>query len=298
MTNQNDELTSATMDFWNYTTLRDTCKQSKVIDVPADDPDEFYRFAFADAVQMRSGQFCGQLQNEQDWEQAHRPYYNVWPSIVPMLTRLDLNLDSGLIQLSLPTLSVRFPKQQNPLTFDWKGDEIAVRSLLMGEINDGTGISILIDIGEIMNDVPLHTYRNFPRRQGLTVEQSLAGLPKGSLSEVGIQIPDSLATDCVRLCCTLCLLENDPAIISPDVLSKDRVKFERTGDETYVVKAHRRGKVGWDVGRQIEVAPHYRRPHLMLAWTGTGRSVPKIVPRRGSVVHRSKVEKVPSGFGE
>lgn len=28
-----------------------------------------------------------------------------------------------------------------------------------------------------------------------------------------------------------------------------------------------------------------------------GRAAPKIVPRRGSVVHREVVEKVPSGFG-
>jgi hypothetical protein len=45
------------------------------------------------------------------------------------------------------------------------------------------------------------------------------------------------------------------------------------------------------------VAPHYRRPHLSLVWTGHGRAVPKIVPRRGSVVHREVVAKVPSGFG-
>jgi hypothetical protein len=38
----------------------------------------------------------------------------------------------------------------------------------------------------------------------------------------------------------------------------------------YVDKAHRRGKVGWNVGRHIEVAPHYRRPHMALVWTGTG----------------------------
>ena len=94
-----------------------------------------------------------------------------------------------------------------------------------------------------------------------------------------------------------CLLENDPEIISPDVLSKDRDKFDRTGEQKYVDKAHRRGKVGWDVGRHVEVAPHYRRPHLALVWTGRGREVPKIVPRRGSVVHREVVEKLPSGFG-
>ena len=49
----------------------------------------------------------------------------------------------------------------------------------------------------------------------------------------------------------------------------------------YVDKAHRRGKVGWNVGRHIEVAPHYRRPHMALVWTGTGRAVPKIVPTAG-----------------
>jgi len=80
------------------------------------------------------------------------------------------------------------------------------------------------------------------------------------------------------------------------VLSKDREKFAGTGDPKYVEKTHRRGKVGWHVGRHVEVIPHYRRPHLMLAWTGVGRTVPQIVPRRGSIVHRSKVETVPSGF--
>lgn len=54
-------------------------------------------------------------------------------------------------------------------------------------------------------------------------------------------------------------------------------------------------KVGWNAGRMIEVIPHYQRPHLMLAWMG--RAVLKVVPRRGSVVHREVVEKLPSGFG-
>ena len=72
----------------------------------------------------------------------------------------------------------------------------------------------------------------------------------------------------MRLCCSLCLLENDPSIISPDVLADDRAKFEASGDQKFVDKAHRRGKVGWDVGRQIEVIPHFRRPHMTLVWTG------------------------------
>ena len=39
-------------------------------------------------------------------------------------------------------------------------------------------------------------------------------------------------------CCSLFLLENDPSVIEPDVLSKDRDKFESTGDPKYVDKAH------------------------------------------------------------
>jgi hypothetical protein len=97
---------------------------------------------------------------------------------------------------------------------------------------------------------------------------------------MGVQIPPTLIDDCVRLCCSLCLLENDPSVIELNVLSKDRDKFAASGDARYVDKAHRRGKIGWKVG------------------TWRGRAVPKVVPRRGSVVHRELVEKVLSGFGQ
>ena len=291
------------MDFHTYTTMRDWTRKADPDDRPAHEIDQFYQRALKDAVAMGSKQFHNQLLNERDWERKRRPYYNLFPAIVPMLTRLDLDLDSALIQPPLPVLCVRFPRDpaKNPLKFDWKGQEIAVRCILMGVINDGTGLSVLVDIGETMGEVgvPIYTYRNFPRRSGLTVEQSLASLgTNGLFADIGIQVPNVLVTDCIRLCCSLCLLENDPSVISPDVLADDRSKYEASGDQKYVDKAHRRGKVGWDVGRHIEVIPHYRRPHLMLAWTGAGRAVPKVVPRKGSVVHREVVAKLPSGFGE
>ena len=289
------------MDFHLYTTMRDWTRRVSPEDRFANDIDQFYKKAMADAVQVRSAQFLAQMLNERGWEKARRPYYNLWPSIVPMLTRLDLDLDSWLIQLPLPALCIRFPKDpaKNLLKFEWKGEEVSVRCILMGDMNQGEGISVLIDVGELMGEigVPVYSYRNFPRKPGLTVEQSLASLGRNQFADIGIQVPDSLVMDCVRLCCSLCLLENDSSIISPDVLADDRAKFEASGDHRYIDKAHRRGKIGWDVGRHIEVIPHYRRPHMALVWTGRGRVVPKIVPRRGSVVHREVVEKVPMGFG-
>jgi len=41
-------------------------------------------------------------------------------------------------------------------------------------------------------------------------------------------------------------LENDPSVISPDVVADDRAQYEATGDQKYVDKVHRRGKLGWD----------------------------------------------------
>ena len=63
---------------------------------------------------------CGVGCNEGDWEKARRPYYNMWPSIIPMLPRLNLDLDSDMIQLPLPALCIRFPKDlaKNPLKFE------------------------------------------------------------------------------------------------------------------------------------------------------------------------------------
>ncbi len=286
------------MDFHMFITNREACSKSRLVD----SSEEFYAMAIADAVARESPQFYQQVKSERFWEESRKPYYNVWPSIVPMLTRLNLDLDSSLIQLPLKALCIRLPKHQNPMSFQWQDEPHEIRSILLSEINDGLGLSLLIDIGETINNgvfqVPLYTYRNFPRQEGLTVEQSLAGLGIGISAEDGVLIPEPLIDDCVRLCCSLCLLENDPSVIEPDVLSKDRAKFEDSADQRYVEKAHRRGKIGWNVGRRIEVAPHYRRPHMALVWTGRGRTVPKIVPRRGSVVHRELVQKVPSGFEE
>ena len=219
-----------------------------------------------------------------------------------MLTRLNLDLDSDLIQLPLPALCIRFPKDtaKNPLKFEWKGDEVPVRCIMLGEINEGTGLSVLVDIGEVMGEcrrADLHLPQ-FPPQAGPDRGAVHRGPGQSGLfAEIGVQVPDSLVMDCIRLCCSLCLLENDPEIISPDVLADDRAKFEASGDQKFVDKAHRRGKVGWDVGKHIEVIPHFRRPHMTLVWTGSGRAVPKIVPRRGSIVHREAVEKLPSGFG-
>jgi hypothetical protein len=82
---------------------------------------------------------------------------------------------------------------------------------------------------------------------------------------MGVAVPELLIGDCVRLCCSLCLLENTPEVVSPDDLVHDRAKFEASGDHRYI-EAHRCGKVGWDGGhsevtRAGQVSPNPALPH-------------------------------------
>ena len=137
------------MDFWNYTTFRDTAAKWKHATLPFDDREAFYEIVLQEAA-GRSGQFYQQMLSDRNWERERRPYYRLWPGIVPLLTRLNLNFDSGLIQPPLPALCIRLPKDadKNPLKFDWQGDQVVIRCMLLAVINDGRGLSVLIDIGE------------------------------------------------------------------------------------------------------------------------------------------------------
>ena len=99
---------------------------------------------------------------------------------------------------------------------------------------------------------------------------------------------------------------NDAAIINANVIvvltppgvpaeGTDRDAYERTRDQKYVSKAERRGVLGWDIGKRVEVMPHYRRPYFGLRWTGEGRTVAKIVPIKGAIIHREAIVQGPTG---
>jgi len=155
-------------------------------------------------------------------------------------------------------------------------------------------------------DVKLPTYliNCFPLNEQ-SLEDSINLLPAHSSAKEGIQVPLQAIKDCVRLCLTIRLIKDEPELIQPDVLAADRAKYDAlaAGDTSLrmrlVQKAIQRGKYGYRVGHLYEnkeTIPHVRRPHPALVWTGEGRKIPRIVLRRGSVVHRDKVSQIPSGY--
>ncbi len=122
-------------------------------------------------------------------------------------------------------------------------------------------------------------------------------------------VPESLPYDMLqgilRFAVAIRLLASDPCseLTERVVLSKDAHRVaDATPEELkrLVNRAMKRGVNGWTIGAAMEddrsVAPHMRRPHPALMWTGKGRTTPRIVMRRGSVVHRAALTAVPTGY--
>lgn len=286
------------MQFYDFRTTRDLVAKGEPID-------KFYDGSFSFALDaMQDKRTALQMLSEGMWERNRRPYYNVYPAIAPMLMRLNLEVDTKFVRPPVPAFCVRLPQEHPPLAYTWQGQPWHVRSILVGPAVLRTqgkkfdGLLLWVNTGEVQRmpdgrDYPIHTYINLPLEEGMTLEAALKALPYDASAFQGMVMPEEIRTNCARLVCTICLLDNDPDLIEPEVLNRDQGK---PPTQAIIDRAKRRGKYGWNVGKGIEVVPHIRRPHPALVWTGHGREVPRIVMRKGSVVHREIVTKLPTGF--
>lgn len=217
------------------------------------------------------------------WERIDRPYYNLWPAIIPMLLKINLNIPTiHLDNLAIQPLEIKLPKiSSTPGVF-------SIKSILMGygPIKIGKqlekGLRVLYDDGSLNIahfSVVLDTE--------FTVQEACDALK------------NDVAATALRLCTCIALINNNPDIIAPDILVSDKDKWVNASEEErlrLIEKARERGKNGWNVGAGIEHIPHYRRPHPALVRVGKGRTLTRIVMRKGSVVHRGKITEVPSGY--
>ena len=297
------------MDFWQYRTSR--LLVNSITPVKRD-MKEFYTETMRSSIMSADKATYRQQIIERAWETDKCPYYRVYPSIIPMLLKLNLEVDTGLIRIptGLRVFAIHFPKVDHKLSFDYGDRHYNVRSVLCGPVTLTTkgefydGISIWVDFGETygisdpssdptIKDLTIASYINVPVKNGLTVEAASDMLQHDPSSKLGVIMPESIHTGIIRLVCTICLLENDPTIIEPDVLDKDKAKYEANPTQAVIDRAIRRGKRGWNIGRKIEVIPHIRGDSpFALYWTGKGRTIPIIRHRKGCIVHRELVSKV------
>lgn len=247
---------------------------------------------------------------ERKWVKNQKPYYNCYPAILPMLLKLDLDIDCSLVnEIAIEPLELRLPKGGLDGLFTFANGKHQIQTVLFG-IQDvpladgsnelGKGLVIAFDIGETdPTGYPIYSMKFFPLRDGMTVNEACKLFPDHYSAIEGTVIPSSVITDTIKLCCCIALIDHDSELLEPDILVSDKGRWLEANVEErlkLMARATRRGKNGWNLGASIEYVPHYRRPHPALVRYGKGRSLARIVFRRGSVVHKKKLKEIPTGF--
>lgn len=236
---------------------------------------------------------------EHQWYRLQRPYYNVWPGIIKPLVKLKLDtVKCDQIHLPMTCISFRFAEQTTLFRLE---NGSPLRSVLVcdsevGLINDDQReFTLWMDFRDKDDDgVAAWSYRRFLMQPDWSISEAMDRMAKAEpvYSHSGLSpISYSTCSNIMALITGCLLLDTD--FIVPEVLNRDKTK--PLTDER-IARARANGKVGWDIGKEIDVNPHWRRPHPALMWTGKGRTVARITMRKGSIVKRSTIGTIPTGF--
>lgn len=295
------------MEFYRYT---DSWMQLKTSNVSGQfsDREHWWRFQQALAEEVGNPFNYRLVELERGWRKLGSPYYNVYPAILPMLTRLKLNIAcSSLHSLRVQPLEVRLPVNlEESSQLAWEHGQ--VQTILFGiqkmpsitrsgALDDG--VCIMFDVGERCQGEPVYSFRMFPLVDDMLIEDALTAYQPDNSIERGLRVPQHVADAVVKLCACIALIDEDADMLTPDVLARHAPLYLMSTPERQkemVEMAHRRGKTGWNLGAAIETIPHYRRPHPAIVRTGKGRVSQKIVMRKGSVVNRTKLTRVPTDY--
>lgn len=232
---------------------------------------------------------------EKFWHDQIRPYYKVWPAVHDALLKVPLDITTQSAEIPHQTFAVRLQVGREPLMPDAKGVMLSIGSLLISSVrteNTRTN-AVLISTQEVYQAPAPGVFGPFffSVNDHNTFESEINRMAK----EWTTKETEGLES-AVRLAVGVLLMAKDPKIVTADVLSKDRRKYEETNDPKYIERARKRGIVGWSIGEKYESCPHIRRPHFAIRHTGKGGTIPRIVPISGSIVHNKRLTTVPTGY--
>lgn len=241
---------------------------------------------------------------ESKWHESNRPYFNIYPSMAEVLSKInyDFHCDQVKWPKNLDELpfSIRFAKGHKSICINENGRDLqSIMAVLSNNIVVGKsqvlekGLVIFANFGVMPEyQLPETYWISFPLRDGVSLEEVI----KTYLASSDEAAPYYKFLDVIiRVVVGLLLLAEDKDYCIPDVLTKHKAKYAENQDEKYITKAIRNGKYGWTVGENLESVPHFRRPHFGFRYTGTGRSIRKLVPIKGAIVNRQKIQ-LPQGY--
>mgnify|MGYP000930750447 CR=1 FL=1 len=229
-------------------------------------------------------------------EKGKRPFYKMWPGFLENIEHMKLPETMPPLNIGVESLELDFPTtytgiQALTLFPFWEHDET----------KSGKMAWIICAQGDTRDD----TFSTPPEPSDF-----------GHIVVCSQHTVTGLTPYMCRIIYALYLIHDNPEIIRPIVLNKDKEKFESTGDKKYIEKAIKYGIVGHDVGRDIptraeiarmreenqtallhgKVCPHIRCSHLQLYWTGKGRTEPKIKLVKEAFVNWENFKDIPQGY--
>jgi len=236
------------------------------------------------------------IKAEHNWRNVRRPYFNVYPKVLNALAKTSLRVKPSQIPKSvfhdLSVMAIKFPNNHDVKLL--KGLDHMFISLIDEVRGRGIGgIACYYTLNDAVyySAIPQEDYVD----EMLKIEQE----PDEFEIRYASQNDEERARTNLasRIMVGVLMLAADEEYIAPILIRGDADKAKTEDDVKRLAdKARRRGLVGYDIGRDIEVSPHIRMPHFGLRWTGEGRKIPKIVPIKGSVINKKLVAEVPTGY--
>jgi hypothetical protein len=269
-----------------------------------------------------SGVHSNQLLAEREWYRSNNPYFTFHPELIEAFTDMQMDIPAKYIQfprhpswamnggimrcfiIRLPEESTIRADQDHPLRTIavWLVDRpyhTKLRSKfgdivpVMSDENDFK-MMLWLDIGEREQGSPVWTYHTLLWTKEDTIDQATKKLPVSPSRDFGVNIPDKLVKDAIRLALTVCfLMGSDSILIRPDVLTKHK---GQTDKDLHKI-AYDHGKYGWEIGyHDLFAKPHsvnqgeglhwahYRKMHWHVVRFGPGKTERKIALYMGTVV--------------
>jgi hypothetical protein len=209
---------------------------------------------------------------ERCWYENGKPYFKVYPNELELFTNVVIKdipckylippFNSFLIRLAEPA-ALRIDESRNlfvksMLVFDSK-TQLEKSEWLSGrfEIVDKRSLSIWIDINESYDGGPSRDFIQLECDPESSVEDAAKVLPRRD-SDINDQLHEKL----LRLVCSVCFLAtSEDKLLTKDILSKDLATYieaQRTKNTERIKaiedRAERKGKRGWNIGREIDRA--------------------------------------------